>query len=102
MDRDDDCPKLGIIRIDTGQAKISRLVQRTQRMILGYRRQSGLRQLIDTRRFEITWVLPTRRKRQRLDNALLPLQNSGVELCTSHDEALLNIVAPVTSDEQID
>ncbi|TWU62654.1 hypothetical protein V7x_43890 [Crateriforma conspicua] len=85
--------RLGNIRVDAGQSKINRIVARTLRSIQKYERQAGFRELIRNGDFELTWIVPTHPKQQRLAEALHPLTGSGVHLKVIAIPELLNIVA---------
>lgn len=87
--------RLGNVRVDAGQSKISRIVTRTQRSIQKYERQEGFRELIRKGDFELTWIVPTHPKQQRLAEALHPLTGSGVHLKVIAIPELLNIVAHI-------
>jgi len=87
--------RLGNVRVDGGQSKSNRIVARTQRSIQKYEQQAGFHELIHDGRFELTWIVPTQPKQQRLAEALHPLCDSGVHLKVIAIPELLNIVAHV-------
>ena len=95
LNRQSTAVRLGHIRVDAGQSKISRLVARTDRLVHKYRQQSGFRQLIDNGQFELTWIVPTLPKQYRLIQALKVIAGSGVHLRVCAIPELLNVIAPI-------
>lgn len=87
--------RLGNVSVDAGRSKITRIVARTQRRIQKYERQEGFRELIRKGDFELTWIVPTHPKQQRLAEAIQPLTGSGVHLKVIAIPELLNIVAHI-------
>lgn len=87
--------RLGNVRVDSGQPKISRIVTRTQRSIQKYERQAGFRELIRSGDFELTWIVPTHAKQRRLVEALTSLTDSGIRLRVIAIPELLNVIAHI-------
>ncbi len=85
--------RLGNVRVDTGESKVSRIVARAQRSIERYERQPGIRELIRQSQFELTWIVPTTPKQRRLSDSLQRFAASGIHLNVVAIPELLNIVA---------
>jgi len=98
VDQQGDIPRLGNIRVDSGQSKIARIISRTTRLIQNYRNQVYFRDLIDCGHFELTWIVPTAQKQRRLSDALRPLRGSGIDLKVCTIPELLNVIAPIQAN----
>ena len=85
--------RLGNVRVDTGQSKISRIVERARRSFEKYEQQTGIRELIRRGEFELTWIVPTHPKQRRLNEALQPFAASGIHFNVIAIPDLLNIAA---------
>ena len=95
IDRSERDLRLGLVRVDAGHTSISRIVARTARLIDRHRRQIGFRTLMTEKRFDLTWIVATRRKQIRLGEALHPLEHSGICLQVRSNPELLHLIAPI-------
>ena len=95
VDQQGNTPRLGNVRVDSGQSKIARIVSRTTRLIQNYRNQTHFRDLIDSGQFELTWIVPTAQKQRGLTDALRSLRGSGIDLRVCVIPELLNVIAPI-------
>lgn len=93
-----DSSRLGHVRVDGSCSKVSRIVSCTAKMIHDYRKQPGFRDLIDSDRFELTWLVPTKPKQHRVATCLQPLTASGIPIRVCAIPELLNLLAPISPD----
>lgn len=91
-------PHLGIAKVDAW-SRVSRLVERTTKIIDRHRSQPEFRELFATRRFGISWIVPTPQKQRRLDFALTHLSASGARLNVYAIPELLEVAAPIPQSQ---
>ncbi|WP_145421201.1 hypothetical protein [Planctomycetes bacterium K23_9] len=85
--------RLGNVCVDTGQSRISRIVDRARCSIGKCEQQAGIRELIRRGEFELAWIVPTLPKQRRLTEALQPFDASGIRLKVIAIPDLLNVAA---------
>ncbi|WP_143549115.1 hypothetical protein [Rhodopirellula bahusiensis] len=93
--------RLGNVRVDTGQSKISRIVERARRSIGKHEQQTGIRELIRRGEFELTWIVPTHPKQRRLTEALQPFAAGGIHLKVIAIPDLLDVAAYLPQSNSI-
>jgi hypothetical protein len=93
-------PRLGHVRVDAVPSRIDRIVSRTCQLIERYQKQLGFRELMASRQFEITYVVATEQKANRLRPALAALSTSGAMVRVHVVPALIELVLPIGSSGQ--
>jgi hypothetical protein len=92
--------RLGHVRVDAVPSRIDRIVSRTCQLIDRYRSQPGFRELIASHQFEMTWVVATEQKANRLRPALAALSTSGAMVRVHVVPALIELISPIGSSGQ--
>ena len=88
-------PRLGHVRVDAVPSRIDRIVSRSCQLIERYQKQSGFRELMASRQFEITYVVATEQKANRLRPALAALSTSGAIVRVHVVPALIELISPI-------
>lgn len=92
-----DQPRLGHLRVDAVPSRIDRIVSRTCKVIDRYQKQLGFHELIAGHQFEITHVVATVQKANRLRPALAALSTSGVPVHVHAVPELVELISPIAA-----
>jgi hypothetical protein len=101
VDSSDERPRFGHVRVDVAPARTDRILSRAVNLIERHMRNSGIRQLIAQRQFEITFIVATLQKARRLHTEFRKLDQSGVAVHAHAVPELLELIAPITTDNSV-